>query len=106
MVNDQRGERIQILQSVLNAIVSIYTLARERGVMTAQFLNAGKGKKNITPQTVGSVISGHNYDGFTPVGTQLKRKILDKFVVGQEMKTPLLVIVIGDRPVSPPNSTL
>lgn len=103
MVNDQSGERIKILQSLLNAITSIYTLARERGVMTARFLNAEISKKNVTPQSVGSVISGHIYGGITRVGTELKRKILDKFVVGLVMETPLLVIVIGDRSVSSPH---
>lgn len=99
MIYDQGGERIRILQGLLTAIASIYTLARERGVMSARFLNAPKGKKNVTTQTVKTVIEGHDYAGVTRVGTGLKKKILDEYVLGREMKAPLLVIFIGDQPV-------
>lgn len=99
MIYDQGGERIKILQRLLNAIASVYSLARENGILTARFLNAPQGKKNITPRTVKTVMKGHDYAGITRVGTELKRKILDRFVLGVEMKKPLLVIVIADQSV-------
>lgn len=99
MVYDQKGARIKTLQKILNAIAEIYNLARDRGILTVRFLNATKGKKNVTVQTVKTVIKGHDYGGVTRIGTELKKKILDKFVLGIEMKKPLLVMVITDGEV-------
>lgn len=99
MVYDQKGARIKTLQKILNAIADIYNLARDRGIMTVRFLNATKGKKNVTAQTVKTVIKGHDYGGVTRIGTELKKKILDKFVLGIEMKKPLLIMVITDGAV-------
>lgn len=99
MKYDQGGKRIKILQRLLNAIASVYSLAREKGILTARFLNASQGKKNITARAVKTVVNGHEYGGVTRVGTELKKKILDEFVLGVEMKKPLLVIVIADQPV-------
>lgn len=105
MVDDQGGQRIKILQRLLNAIASVYNLARERGISTVRFFNALQGKKNITAQTVKTVIKGHQYGGDTRVGTELERKIIDKFVIGIEMKKPLLVIVITDQAVGSLNDS-
>lgn len=105
MLYDQSGERIHILQRLLDAIASVYSLASESGVMTARFINTAQAKKNITAQTVKSVISGHDYGGITRVGSELKRKIIDN-LVSQEMKKPLLVIIIGDQAVKPPSTLL
>lgn len=102
MVYDQKGARIKTLQKILNAIADIYNLARDRGIMTVRFLNATKGKKNVTAQTVKTVIKGHDYGGVTRIGTELKKKILDKFVLGIEMKKPLLIMVITDGAVRYP----
>lgn len=99
MVYDQKGARIKTLQKILNAIAEIYNLARDRGILTVRFLNASKGKKNVTAQTVKTVIKGHDYGGVTRIGTELKKKILDKFVLGIDMKKPLLVMVITDGAV-------
>lgn len=96
MVYDQKGARIETLQKILNSITSIYNLAREQGIMTVRFLNAAKGKRNVTTKTVKTVIKGHDYGGITRIGTELKKKILDKFVLGMEMKKPLLIMVITD----------
>lgn len=99
MLSGQGGQRIMILQHLLDAIAGVYNLARERGILTAQFFNTAQGKKNITTQTVKTVIKGHHYGSATRIGTELKTKILDKFVIGVEMKKPLLVIVITDQAV-------
>lgn len=99
MVYDQKGARIKTLQKILNAIADIYNLARKQGILTVRFLNASKGKKNVTAQTVKTVIKGHDYGGVTRIGTELKKKILDKFVLGVDMKKPLLIMVITDGAV-------
>lgn len=101
MVYDQKGARIVTLQKILNSITGIYNLAREQGIMTVRFLNATKGKRNVTTKTVKTVIKGHDYGGITRIGTELKKKILDKFVLGMEMKKPLLIMVITDGGVRP-----
>lgn len=99
MLYDQDSERIEILQRLLNAIASVYNLAREKGILAARFLNESKDKKNITAQTIKTIINEDDCGGITRIGTELKRKIIDKFVIGVEMKKPLLVIVIVDQAV-------
>lgn len=99
MVYAQNGERIKTLQEILNNIADIYGLAKDTGISTVRFLNAAKGKKNVTAKTVKTVIKGHDYGGVTRIGTELRKKILDRFVLGKEMKKPLLVLVITDGAV-------
>lgn len=99
MVCHQRGDRIKQLQRLLNTIASVYSLAREQGIVSVRFLNAPKGKKNVNDETVKTVLKDHDYLGITRVGTGLKEQIVDKFVRQSEMSKPLLVIVITDNPV-------
>lgn len=99
MLFDQMGYRITLLQKLLNEITGVYNLARERGIPNVEFLNETNGKKNVTTQNVKTVVEGHDYGGTQRVGTELKRKILDRFVLGTNMKKPMLVIVITDRAV-------
>lgn len=99
MVYDDEGRRIDILHRLLDAIARVYDLAREKGILTTRFLNARVGSNDVTAPTVNKMITGHEYGGVVRVGTGLRGKILDKFVLGIEMKKPLLMIVIADQAV-------
>lgn len=101
MKYDEGGVRIKTLQKILNNIADVYGLARENGIVTVRFINAPQGKKNVTPKTVRNVIKNHNYGGVTRIGTELKKKIIDKFV-SENMEKPLLIMVITDGAVRPP----
>lgn len=99
MEYDEDGDRILTLERILNAIASVYGLARDQGILRIRFLNAPKGKKNVTAKTVKTVLRDHDYGGVPKIGTELKRRILDKWVLGVNMPKPLLVIVITDTEV-------
>lgn len=103
MVYEEKAIRIKQLQRVLNNFARVYTLARDNGIVSVRFLNAPKGKKNVNTVTVKTCIRGHDYGGVMRVGTELKKKILDKFVLGILMKKPLLIVVITDGGVRSPN---
>lgn len=96
---EQNGNRIKLLQKLLEAITGVYNLATGQGILSVQFLNATKGKKNVIVQNVQTLVEGHDYGGMQRVGTELKQKIIDKFVLETDMKKPLLVIVITDQVV-------
>lgn len=102
IVYDQKGIRIKQLQIVMNNFARVYDLARDNGIVSVRFLNTAMGKKNIKRKMVKSCIEGHTYGGVTRVGNELKNKILDKFV-SEDMKKPLLAIVITDGRVGSPN---
>lgn len=99
MEYDQSGERIEQLQRVLNAIAGVYSLARDQGIPTILFLNSTESEQNVTAETVQTILRDHDYEGSTRIGTELKKRVLDKFVLGANMIKPLLVIVITDSKV-------
>lgn len=99
MKYSQDGEQVEQLQRLLGTIASVYTLAREQGILTVRFLNAPQDKQDVDHETSRSVLRDHEFGGVTRVGTELKNKVLDKFVSKVEMRKPLLVIVITDGPV-------
>jgi hypothetical protein len=100
MKYEENGERIKTLQKTLDNIANVYGLARDQGIITVRFLNAPQGKKNVTVKTVKSVLKNHNYGGVTRIGTELKKKILDRFV-NKDMAKPLLIMIITDGAVRP-----
>lgn len=93
------GEQVEQLQRLLGTIASIYTLARDQGILTVRFMNAPQHKPDVNDKTSRSVLKDHEFGGVTRVGTELKNKVLDEFVSKVEMRKPLLVIVITDGPV-------
>lgn len=99
MKYSQDGEQVEQLQRLLGTIASVYTLAREQGILTVRFLNAPQDRQDVNDETSRSVLKDHEFGGVTRVGTELKNKVLDKFVSKVEMRKPLLVIVITDGPV-------
>ena len=104
MLHKDRGARIETLISALSAICNVYKLVRASGVISVRFLNNAAGRKNVTAANVEKLRTGIVWKGVTRIGTELKRKILDKFVFdGKEViqrKKPLLIVVITDGEVS------
>lgn len=102
MVYAEKGIRIKQLQIVLNNFARVYNLARDKGIVRIRFLKAIMGRNNITVKKVRDCLRNHDYGGLRRVGTELKSKILDMFVL-KDMKKPLLVIVTIDGEVGSPN---
>ena len=99
MRTEEDGKRITALESILSLIAEVYTLARSDGILAIDFLNDSTKQVNVRTDFVAAIIAEHRFSGWTRIGTELKRKVLDDFVT-EGMKWPLLVITITDGEVS------
>ena len=99
MRTEERGNRIKALESALFLIAEVYTLARSDGILAIDFLNDSTEEMDVRTDIVAEIINEHNFSGWTRIGTELKRKVLDYFVE-TDMEKPLLVITITDGGVS------
>lgn len=96
MLFEEKGQRIETVQRTINEIATIYDLARPEGIRSIRFFNARQGKKNVNRKTCNTSLRGHDFSGLTRAGTVLQKSILDKFVFGEQMKKPLLVMTVTD----------
>lgn len=96
MANEESGIRKSTLQTVLQEVARIYTMAREDGIVSIRFLNAKRGKKDIKEDDVEKFLSGVTYYGVTRIGGELDKKIFKRFVFKEEMKKPVLVMIVTD----------
>ena len=100
MAFEDKGERIDDLKFILSKISDIITMFDDDGILV-RFMNSnvnGDGIRNSSD--VQQLISKVHFSGMTPLGTNLDKKVLQPFVVGQatrnQMAKPVLVIVITD----------
>jgi len=94
MISQDNGERKETLIQFVDHITEIYSMANESGILAMRFMNRGGGKKNWTGESK-DYLDHHSYGGVTRIGTELKRKILDEFVIRKDdQKKPLLVLII------------
>jgi hypothetical protein len=101
------GVRSTTFQKKLQAIAEVYVHARPEGILSVSFLNDNRGRKNVRPGDVQTMIEKHTWRGVSRIGTELKRKILDNLVyepntVPRELKVrekPLLIMTITDGQV-------
>lgn len=106
MKKKQEGERIKTVQQILRLVCEVYEYTRPTGLKALRFLNEPKGRLGIKTTHIDNLdISGKftSWNGVTRIGTELKRKILDREIFKgkglQERERPLLVIVITDGEV-------
>jgi len=104
MISEDDGERKDTLIQFVDHVTEIYTLANESGVFAMRFMNRGGGKKNWKDKSQ-DYLDNHTYGGVTRIGTELKKKILDKFAIGNpNQRKPLLVLIVTNSAVClPPN---
>lgn len=102
MIYTNGGSHVKTVQKILELISSIYGLARNAGIVSVRFFNSRMGKRNVTAKKVRTVIKGHDFGGTARIGTELKKKIIDRFVPNEpgRMKKPLLVVIITNGIVS------
>ena len=99
MIREEDGKRKKTLIQFIDHITEIYKMANESGIFAMRFMNSRGGKKNWTEESK-DYLDHHNYGGVTRIGTELKKKILDKFVIGNPKQSkPLLVLVVTDGAV-------
>ena len=99
MIREENGKRKETLIQFIDHITKICSMANESGIFAMRFMNSGGGKKNWTRESK-DYLDHHNYGGVTRIGTELKKKILDKFVIGNSNQSkPLLVLIVTDGAV-------
>jgi len=99
MIYEERGARKQTLIQFVDHITEIYSMANESGILALTFMNRGGGRQNWTGKSQ-EYLDHHSYGGVRRIGTAVKRRILDKFVIGNPNQTkPLLVLIVTDGAV-------
>lgn len=111
MAFEENGERIDDLQIIVSKVAGIAALFDEDGIVV-RFMNSEQQGNGITQASQAeSLVKSIRYGGTTPLGTNLKKKVLDPFVVQQiyqnNLDKPVLVIIVTDGcPVGEPRQTL
>ncbi|KAL8939870.1 MAG: hypothetical protein Q9216_003121 [Gyalolechia sp. 2 TL-2023] len=111
MIFDEGGDRVVELKGIINAIVYAATLFDDDGI-SIRFMNDWPSNPAIdgvdmrrldriqNEQMVEHIISKVQYVGITPLGTELKNKVIDPLVLGparaRQLRKPVLVITITD----------
>ncbi|PUU80834.1 hypothetical protein B9Z19DRAFT_973428 [Tuber borchii] len=99
MIYGESGTRKNTLIQFIDHITEIYSMANESGILAMRFMNSRRGKKNWTGKSQ-AYLDGHSFIGPTRIGTELKKKILDKFVIKDPNQSkPLLVLIVTDGAV-------
>ncbi|PUU79858.1 hypothetical protein B9Z19DRAFT_1045955 [Tuber borchii] len=96
VIYEQNGARKKALIQFIDHITEICSMANESGILALRFMNHKGGKKNWTGKSQ-EYLDHHSYGGATRIGTELKKKILDKFATGNPNQSkPLLVLIVTD----------
>ncbi|KAI9860795.1 MAG: hypothetical protein M1813_005718 [Trichoglossum hirsutum] len=94
------GERIKDLKLILSRVAYAAALFDRDGIQVRFMNNPIEGNNIRTEQQVEELVARVAFKGLTPMGTELKKKVLDPLVVGParagQLKKPVLVITITD----------
>ncbi len=82
MAIEEGGERIKDMKLILSRVAFATSLFDNDGIQI-RFMNSNMQGNNIrTEQEVDNLIRGISFSGLTPMGTNLRTKVLDPLVVG------------------------
>jgi len=96
MTYEEGGVKQKTLVQLIDLITETYSMANESGILAMRFLNHRQGKRNWTGKSQ-EYLDHHINGGLARIGTELKKKILDRFVIGKSNQSkPLLVIIATD----------
>ncbi|PUU80835.1 hypothetical protein B9Z19DRAFT_1020740 [Tuber borchii] len=99
MISEEDGQRKETLIKFVDHITEIYSMANESGILAMRFMNSMGGKKDWAKKSQ-EYLDHHKYSGVNRIGTELKKKILDKFVTrNPNQSKPLLVLTVTDGAV-------
>lgn len=108
------GERIKDLRLILERVAFAATLFDEDGI-SIRFMNNDKLPVNLNDikneQQIEQLMSHVQFKGLTPMGTELRKKVIDDLILNQlrsgKMKKPVLVITITDgQPAGEPQNAV
>jgi hypothetical protein len=107
---EEQGSRIKDLRVILERVSFAATLFDTDGI-SIRFMNADisqiRGNRNqqlqdavATEADIDQIMGGVNFKGLTPMGTSLRKKVIDEIVMAKvqsgQMRKPILVISITD----------
>lgn len=108
------GERIKDLRLILQRVTSAATLFDDDGI-SVRFMNNNPSPHLMNgirdDKQVDAIMQSVQYKGLTPMGTELKKKVIDEFVVGKanigQLRKPVLVIMLTDgQPSGEPDNAI
>jgi len=103
MISEEGGARKETLIKFVDHITEAYSMANESGILAMRFMNGRGGKKKWTGKSR-EYLEKHNYEGLTRIGTELKKKILDFYAIGNSKQSkPLLVLIVTNSAVCSPS---
>ena len=118
MAFEENGERIKDLKLILSRVAYAASLFDDDGI-SIRFMNTTmtpaeeqQTMEHIkTEQQIESLVSRIQFRGLTPFGTQLRAKVIDRFIVNPArrgtLEKPVLVIAITDgQPAGEAHGTL
>ncbi|PUU79854.1 hypothetical protein B9Z19DRAFT_977536 [Tuber borchii] len=96
MILEEDGQRKDTLIGLIKEISEIFSMANGPDAHTMHFLNTRQVKKG-TDENWGDYLDRHKFGGVTRIGTELKKQILDEFVIqNSNQSKPLLVLILTD----------
>ncbi|KAI8843610.1 hypothetical protein BC829DRAFT_364040, partial [Chytridium lagenaria] len=107
---EERGERIDDLKLILERIAEVALQMDDDGI-AVRFMNSPITADNVrSGAQVNSLVDSVNFNGLTPLGTQLQRKVIEPWVLEplrrRTLTKPVLVIIITDgEPVGEDRNT-
>lgn len=121
MLIEQKGDRIEDLRLILARVAYAASLFDEDGI-NVRFMNSLRQKFHLggdqysddhikSQEHVERLMKDVSFSGLTPLGTQLRSKVIEPFVVGparkNELQKPVLIITITDgQPAGEPQGAL
>ncbi|PSK43156.1 Cell morphoproteinsis protein PAG1 [Elsinoe australis] len=111
---EEKGERIKDLQVILERVAFASTLFDDDGI-EIRFMNQDP-PANMTSgvksqDQINQLMNGHRFSGLTPMGTNLRKKVIDDIFLRNlrsgRMRKPVLVITITDgQPAGEPQNSV
>lgn len=111
---EENGERIDDLKLILSRVAFAATLFDDDGI-DVRFMNEDPPPQYTTgirnEQQVEQLLNGHKFKGLTPMGTQLRNKVIDGIVLpklrsGQARKPFLIITITDGQPAGEQPSTV
>jgi hypothetical protein len=100
MLFEEDEERIRDLKLILSRVAYTSSLFDDNGI-TVRFMNSSLEGNNMRDESdIEHLVNTVKFKGLTPLGTSLRAKILDPFVVeparSGQLKKPIIIITITD----------
>ena len=118
---EEEGSRIKDLRLILERVSFAATLFDTDGI-SLRFMNTELGQMRdpqgrplqdgvASEQQIEQIMSGVQFKGLTPMGTSLRRKVIDEIVLSkaqsQQLQKPVLVITVTDgQPAGEPQNAV